>query len=492
MSGFVPHSPAAFGARGPAAAGAWGNDDRSIDGEDRNYLSTLSARCEVARDRRDADEGAKVPGYPPLERRSKIIGSFGNVVDEISFGIDAYENRTTGSKSRPTSVATTAMETISTQDSVASGMLVAFAVDVERLELMIVGEEGVKSGYAAMNESFGGGGISLNSDKLSDVSVLTDDRLFEEQGDVEPLAEESVISDQVFPSTDYLLFRMPEAVLLQLEVTSLSCSTFTRHGGSRNLNLTIGQVSAKGDNEVSLLAIGADASDVPLSDIEVRADSLEISPRPSAKANVPLEALSLSVIVKCDALIVRVSIDPSTISKLLAFSAQGSVLFPRQLLPRSPREEVRRYVLQQNEASFSALNCSIRIHGCEISLPLQEDKTGDNKNDSQFDSPNPGAVLRCEIIEIYSGIAIEELSASMEDWHRDDGDGDVETSLPSSMLGLSMVQTRQLGMLDVPELMVMNKGLVTSHWVSAQFLFFRLKFSLLNSFAAQPCQTCRW
>jgi N-terminal region of Chorein or VPS13 len=476
----------------------------SISEDAPSFLSMLESRCETARARRDADEGAPLPGYLPFQMRSKSFGQGAFAGDEISFGF-ASESKTIKTyrtnKSR-LGVAATALETMRSQDT-ASGMMFSFSADVKKLELMIVDEENVANGYEDASDSSSAsdcGDPSHSNSRRSDVSVLTDDeRFFQEEGDRSAI-EETEATDPIFVSTDYLLFRMPEKILLQVVVTPLSCSTFGRSGGSRCVNFKIGQVNAVGEEGVQLIAIGAASLDeAPVHEIQVSTEGSAGLMVSTQRTEVPRDALSLSLVdnnnhnfLQCDASTIRGWIDPPTIFKLISFSSQSSALFPRPLLKRSPREEVRLYVLR-NENPLSSLNCSIRIHGYEISFPLKADKTGNGGNPrlapdsfARTELPDPAAVLHCDIMELYSGSAVEELCASMEEWQ---AEGDVPAYLGSLRSGHNKIETRQLSMLDVRKLLAANRSLLSSHWVSIYCLCSPVRVGLT---CLTYCCVCRW
>ena len=487
----VPDKTPAQGSRGPPppiqsnASGAAGADpahglvhlendkhDGSIVEEYSNFLSLLEARCEIARQRRIADHD-DLPSFQPIEKRSNAVDRGG--FDEISFGLASESRTIKTSKTHASgpSVAASARETMSSQESASVGMLFEFAVNVDKLELTVVEEGSAPIGFPS---SSGSGRSSSGSATLSEVSVLTDDaRFFREPDDnMTSQIEESEPSGPIFASSDFLLFRAPETIILQLVITPLSFSTLGRIGGSRNLNFSIGQVVATGDNGAQLLEIGSSPLEgAPVREVDVSRQNHRHS---VSHHSMPTEALSLSFVDKnnynflqCDASLVRGEFDPLTVSRVVAFFSQSSALFPKQLLKRTSREEVRLYVLQQNETPFAAWNCSIRMHGCELSLPLKavqaqeggEVGGGDFSLGSGSVVPSGAVVLLCSIVEIYSGSAVEELSAAMEG-------SQVGADVPGSV-GISAqpnAQTRQLSMLDVPELMHVNRSLLSTHWVS--------------------------
>lgn len=446
-----------------------------------NFLSILEARCEVARARRNTDEGSPLPAYHHFEKRSKVFeqGAFSG--DEISFGFESKTIKTNQSNKTRSSAAVTMMKAANTVET-AAGMVFAFSAHVKKLELLIVEEEKVPYGQCDTNSS---SSVSVHSDHstssihLSDVSVLTDDERFlqEEGGLLTSAVDETEATDLVYPSTDYLLFRMPEKVLFQLVITPLSCAMAGRNGVSRCFDCRIGQVKATGVDGCHFITIGAAPLAVaPVHEIlvstEASAGLQELRPRTEA----PRDALFLSLAEKndqrflqCDTATVRLWVDPPTIFKLASFTSPSSALFPQPLLPISPREDVRLF-LQQHEIPASALNCSIRMHGCHITFPLKLDhaRTG---NDLSFslDSSSRGdlvdgpVVFRCTMWELYSGSAVEDLCASMEDLQ---SEGEVFTPLGSLQDGRrKSVKTRQLSMLEAPKLLLTSRSLLASHWV---------------------------
>jgi hypothetical protein len=105
-------------------------------------------------------------------------------------------------------------------------------------------------------------------------------------------------------------------------------------------------------------------------------------------------------------------------------------------------------------------------------LPLTTDE-GVNKEESDGDdvtSPTSkapletGAVLNCGIIEVYSGTAVEGLRSSRTDWQQADA-VDGPTTRRGRRANLKQAETRQLGMLDVPDLIESRHSLLSYHWV---------------------------
>jgi len=491
--------------------------DGSLIEDSGNFLSLLEARCEVARERHKSDHEA-LPSFQPIDKRTQMI-DHGGVIDEMSFlaSESRSANTSKGGKSGA-SVAVSALETMTSHESASVGMLFEFTANVQKLELVLVEEENALAALLENNSSVDGGSeenppaavpggspsggchFSRTSDPASDLSALTDDARFlrEPEALTADRVEESESFGPILTSEDFLLFRGAEKVILQFDVTLLAFSTLGRIGGSINLNFSIGKVVASGEQGAELLEMGFGGPEAPVHEVDVSRQTRRFS---STSLNVPSEALSLSFVEKnnynflqCDASTIRGKVDPTTISKILAFPSSSSVVFPRSLLKRSAREEVRLYILQQNETPFATWNCSIRVHGCKILLPVEpkHKMAGNDGNDlalrnsfSKGGEDDDAVIFRCHIVEIYSGTAVEELSVVMEGSRTD-----IDDRPNLSAMDQPTMQTRQLRMLDVPELVLANRSPLSSHWVSVGIAslpaFFNFLTMLISSAFRSP------
>lgn len=475
LSGVDQEAPAASpGERGPP-------DDGSLIQDFGNFLSLLEARCEIARERNKSDHEA-LPSFQPIDKRTLAV-DHGGVIDEISFSL-ASESRSAKTSKGGKSGASVAASVLESSDESASvGMLFEFTFNVQKLELELVEEENALAALQEKTSPFGSSNFSRTggrhfsraSDPASDLSALTDDARFLREPDdlTADQVGESESFGPILTSEDFLLFRGAEKVILRFFISPLAFSAIGQIGGSRNLNFSIGKIAASGEQGVELLEIGFGVSEAPVHEVDISRQARRFS---STNLNVPSEALSLSFVDKnsynflqCDASTIRGKVHQATISKILAFQSTSSVFFPKPLLKRSAREEVRLYILQQNEAPLAAWNCSIRVHGCKILLPVdsKDEIVGNDGSDLALRNSlclggegDDSLVFRCHIVEVYSGSAVEALSTVMES-----SETGINDRPNMSAMDQPKIRTRQLRMLDVPELMLANRSSLSAHWV---------------------------
>jgi hypothetical protein len=240
------------------------------------------------------------------------------------------------------------------------------------------------------------------------------------------------------------------------------------------VNLTIGRIDVTGENGHKLLCVGMQSERAPVSEVQFMNDWENGQGLEDGKDDqLSRDAVSLSLVtqkkgtvLQCDASKIKTCFEIQTLTKLFKFSSTSS-LYPQQLLPKSAREDVRLYVLRQNDAlPMSALNCSIRVHGCELFMPYHSE--GETTEDdtsysygvgSASETEKSGVVLRTNMIEIYSGTAVDSLSAGMDDWDKADS---ADVGMRVNRGGTT---TRSLRMLNVAEIMEARGSIFSHHWV---------------------------
>jgi hypothetical protein len=437
-----------------------------------SFLTNIATRCDMARKRQGAKDGDALCVYEHNVPWSKLGGLGLQSVDndEASFGPGG--NKTVQTFKSTKSAATTSMKDtarIAAKGSSDTSMLLSFSVTMDKLDFMVVEEELYSDGFDEAPSREGAASVGSNSDSdMSELSVLTDDkRFFENGGNVGQRVDPE--SPPIMASTDYLLFKMPEKILAHLQVSPLTASVLGRTGKSRNVNLTIGRIDLTGENGHKLLSVGIQSERVPVSEVKI-ADDWEHGNgfEDGRDDQFPRDALSLSLVMQkkgtvlqCDTSKIKTCFEVHTLTKLFAFF-NSSALYPQQLLPRSAREDVRLYVLRQNAAlPMSALNCSIRVHGCELFLPYhsEREKSEDDLSysygsASAKEAEGPGVMLRTDIIEIYSGTAVDSLSPTMDDGFT-----------PVAGANRNGATTRRLRMLDVSEIIESRGSVFSHHWV---------------------------
>jgi hypothetical protein len=463
------------GTRRPSAS-------QNVDETDENptFLTTIATRCDVARMRRKAKDGDALCAYEHNVPWSKLggLGLQSVDADEASFGPGGDKTvRTFKSTKSAVSASMKDSARVAAKASSDPSMLLSFSVTMDKLEFMVIEEEFYFDGFDEAASLHGATSVGSAGDSdTSDVSVLTDDqRFFENGGNGGPNVDaESLNVGPIMASTDYLLFKMPERILAHVQVSPLTASVLGRSGRSRNVNLTIGRIDVTGESGHKLLSVGIQSERAPVSEVQITKDwENGQGPEDGRDDQLSRDAFSLSLVtqkkgtvLQCDASKIKSCFEMHTLTKLFKFS-NTSALYPQQLLPKSAREDVRLYVLRQNAAlPMSALNCSIRVHGCELFMPYhyEGEKTEDDASYSYSsisanEAEKSGVVLRTDIIEIYSGAAVDSLSAGMDDLPESD------STHAETGANRGRATTRRLRMLNVTEITEARGSIFSHHWV---------------------------
>jgi hypothetical protein len=466
------------GETGPGIRRPSGRQNVEEVDENPTFLTTVATRCDVARMRREAKDGDALSTYEHNVPWSKLggLGLQSVDVDEASFGPGADKTVRTFKSSSGASASMMDSARVAAKASSDPSMLLSFSVTMDKLEFMVVEEEFYLDGVDETASRYGGSSVGSAGDSVtSDVSVLTDDqRFFDNVGNVGQNADtESLNVGPIMASTDYLLFKMPERILAHVQVSPLTASVLGRSGRSRNINLTVGRIDVTGENGHKLLSVGIQSERAPVSEVQTTKDwESGQGFKDGRDDQIQRDAVSLSLVtqkkgtvLQCDASKIKTCFEIHTLTKLFKFS-NTSALYPQQLLPKSAREDVRIYVLGQNAAvPMSALNCSIRVHGCELFMPYHSEveKTEDDASYSYGsisanEEEKSGVVLRTDIVEIYSGSAVDSLSA---------GDDLPEPDSTHGGTGVNRcgATTRRLRMLNVAEITEARGSIFSHHWV---------------------------
>jgi hypothetical protein len=320
-------------------------------------------------------------------------------------------------------------------------------------------------------------GVSADSSILSELT--TEDITYGDDVADDTGPREVDDSEPIVASTDYLLFKKPEKVILQLDVKTLKVSSLGRSGGSRNINFTVGQILASGIDGITLFQMGDPPLDLPpVNEIQVSKSGNIQGKGDKFKPSIPRSAVTMSLVDKiddnflqCDVSQVCCCLHYQSLEKILDLLSSKTAHFPQPLLQKTPQEDVRLYILQQNSGSLlMTLNCSIRIHGLELFLPEIDSNADTNfqvengVKSLKSSSSDVGSKVRCGMIEIYSGTAVEGLRSSKADALYSD-------PLESSRNRRKNAQnrkneTRQLRMLDVSEILECRHTLLSYNWVS--------------------------
>jgi hypothetical protein len=237
---------------------------------------------------------------------------------------------------------------------------------------------------------------------------------------VEEEAEEGVR----LSSNDFLLFGLPDNLLLRMTITPLTASFRAKSGGSKHIGLSIGRIRAVGENDNLLLSIGPEQliPRTPVVEVSLdasihrpskhqRSQSTDVdssvhrikenkdldrkgsfhglgsampgsrSPGTLLQSNsrAPSRAVSVSCafsgeskILQCDLSKIAATLDLNPAAKLLRFYTKTEIKFPESLIARSSRDVARKFLVHKTTTSsnFGQLSTAFRIHGLEVKVPL--------------------------------------------------------------------------------------------------------------------------
>lgn len=435
------------------------------------FLATLGNRCEVARARYQTDMDKDMPNFETFDATAFDLHSRG-LEEEGSYNLDDSETKTVRTQRSHKSGVSCAGRALDQANQIEfdGGMLYEFSVSVQKLELMVVDDD---EDDEEKTFAFGRGvGTTMEAVKneqfASDtLSVLTDDNKFELIDESSTALEPSESHEQIYTSSDFLLFQVPERVIVRLVISGLTCATLGQSGGSRNVNVTIGRTDLTGERNVSLFSMGSEQHrEAPLDEIKLALQDITYatpSPGPRNVLTLSMIGRAQSQFVQCDAPKMKAVLHLKTIQQVVSFMKQRDTLMPQPLLPPSPREDLRLYILQQNQTFLAGMNCSFRLHGCSLAIPfLSVESSGSIDHDvSERSVPSGDSMsLRCNMIEMYSGFAVQDLCNGMQNR--------METEmLPRAHTKKAprTLETRSLGMLDIPSLLLSNDLAMSTNWV---------------------------
>jgi hypothetical protein len=444
-----------------------------------SFMADMEQRSHIARLRRDDPHKLDLSSYTAYRPPSGVATATPSVIDDGTC-IHSIDTRATKGVKRKAFDIKKISPTVQQERAV---MRISFSLDLEKMELMVEEDDHlfVQQSELSLTESkVGGNSYNGSEASLTDVSVLTDDqRFFKDNVDgQDPTDAESRDDGPILASTDFLLFRKPENVLLRVTVMPLNASVLMLGGGSKNINLTIGHVEGIGVEECRILSVGSNLKTKRIAEPSLAAGSrfsLNYERTIDNFCKSPDTALSLSLvlersenILQLDAATVLTQLHSETVNKLAAFTTCSSAFFPTKVIPRDSREKARLHVMNLNSTSVvNKLNCSLRVHGFEMILPaVDEDAaSADLSSDAVGSAASSrtglgiGAVIRAGMIELYGGSAVQALRVQPD---RNQGD-----SLgPLDSQHAEMQETRGLRMLNIDERTANRSSLLAHHWVS--------------------------
>lgn len=422
-----------------------------------SLLALLERMCSTARKRREAGMNDELPPFEmsPTRVGAGRIGQH-TTLDESTAAptVDTRPGRT--GRKRAFQIAPLLKSAAGNHS-----LMISFSMEIRKLEFSVVQESDFLLDSGPPSLTSAESDESERGEESSDVSGLTDDqRFFGEDGEGQShIATEEIEEVPIASSTDFLIFSAPENVLLRVIVYPVTLTVFARGGGARNVNLTVGSVVALGDGgDRALLSVGAITKGGPVPQVGLRFGSSRSVSNNDWRSSDVTDALAMSLVVsrsvstlQCDTTVVKAQLQPVLLGKLRRFLRLRSVACPRELLEKNALEEVRAFVLDQNRSMpLSAVDCSIRVHGFEVKVPVQS-----ASGSASSDEPTPhGLTIRAGIVELYSGSAIGALSmtTALDSMHGtfDNGQG----------------RTRSLRMLNIDERTSFRSSILSRHWVS--------------------------
>ncbi|CAB9515429.1 Putative vacuolar protein sorting-associated protein [Seminavis robusta] len=350
-------------------------------------------------------------------------------------GSDGRTVRTMKTTKTRSTMAGTVFENMSISEPTSTGAKISFAFFFKSVEVMLVSDEGSNPAPFQRTTSYlsHDDPSTRSSDDVSDLSFLSEEDFFMEQESAPAaVVEEEHTDNPMLSSTDFLLFGLPKNMLLHVTLSPLRCTILGRSGGSKNVNFSVGTITASGSGRDNLIAIGSRASPKPVPVVNLtkrdRSSTRDGGLRFSTHApTAPKEAMTISVVLskghrvlQADVAKVHVCLDVPLLIKLVKFPSTSDEGNPRRTLPKSEREEARLFILRENPPSkLAEMNSSIRVHGIDLSIPVDamaaaeaEVESSASSYSGSFERPesrSPSARITAGIVELYSGSAVSDL-----------------------------------------------------------------------------------
>lgn len=367
-------------------------------------LTHIEAHCETCRNRRDTHEKDILPVYNPKTPWSILS-----------------QERTDADESSLLSMRTgdLGLSVVADADSVGdevTGLLYSFDLNIEQLQCMIIEDYiGDDSPVCPFND----GGSTASDAQLSNVSVLTDD-FRHEKTDYPFAKDQDNLECQLDPTADYFIFSLPEKTFLRLVISSVDFSLLGNFGRFNSISFCVCKVEAFGETENNrLLCMGtgplALSQDVVVSTMAPPLLEKGVS-MTSGRRAIVLSLMSrdrgIGTALQVDAATVKLTPDVEAIDRVVAFAAQNSIRPPQSILPRSPMDDLRLHVLRQSSVSFFIrLNTSARINGFEVFMKPTTPFLSSSESPSRCQDESPLCIVRVNLIEFYSGTAVNGLSS---------------------------------------------------------------------------------
>ena len=252
-------------------------------------------------------------------------------------------------------------------------------------------------------------------------------------------------NEPILSSNDFLLFSMPNKVILLVKVSSVTASFRGNTGGDRQSSLSVGNILVSGIKNGTLLSVGSaehtldESASNPMK--EIRFDKRRKSANPGTRSsmnqsgvlNLHNRALHMSLtkwenekVMELDIAKVNVTVELEAVMKLKGFISSSSVIQPRSVMPKSAYDDVRRFMRLHAKSMEKAakllqtdLSIACRIHGVELNVPCSELA----EDCSTSFSPRPDIIpsiderskvmITTTLVEYYDGTRIFDVSPSL-------------------------------------------------------------------------------
>ncbi|GAX12581.1 hypothetical protein FisN_13Lh037 [Fistulifera solaris] len=245
-------------------------------------------------------------------------------------------------------------------------LFLSFNAQVDCIEMTVIEEELLAGAEGPRTQSHGSSNGSVGSKITSELSVLTEDELWDH------VSHSSCKEVDPFDDSDYVIFGGPEKVLLHTRLHKAKLSVVS--GDTGKIVFSIARIVAFGSQDSELLVMGTESLTSHLQ-------------QHALLSSVELPRNGVAPTLQVDAATIRVFAQFESLHQLTEFFAKGKNVIPPPLLKASAREEVRLYILKESSHSaWSRVHTSIRIYGTEVILGH--------------------GTFRLDMVELYSGNSI--------------------------------------------------------------------------------------
>jgi hypothetical protein len=340
-------------------------------------LGRLEEQCERIRLRNDFNDF--LFEYRESEVFSALLEEKGVTGEERSF-ISAQTSVTGG---------TLEPNTVPSEKSLL--LFLSFSAQVDCIEMTLIEEELFAGSECPRSNSNGFSNGSAGSKITSELSVLTEDELWDNAS--QPSCKEHDPLDD----SDYVIFGVPEKMLLHMRLQK--AKLFVVSGDTGKIVFSIARIVAFGSHDNELLSMGTESVTGQLQ-------------QHALLSLVELPRNGVAPTLQVDAAAIRLWAQFESLNQLTEFFSNGKNAIPPPLLKASAREEVRLYIQKESSHSaWSRVHTSIRIYGTEVMLGH--------------------CTWRLDMIELYSGNSIPK---DCTDDIRQAGHmmGELDSSVPST------------------------------------------------------------